>query len=390
MTVYKITLTLRSISYADDETMSCIPLPTMSMVSSGSSNTTTPVPSPTHYSNRNNSMTTGGHKDGENHTQENATVTPITNSNDALAPWVTAIIGIAVLILGITFVATVIGVVYGVKKRIARKSVTRKLSNKVPVVTRETKVIHVVKDGTASQAGSNLLLTRKRHTCSSVSTDTTYDCVQDTASVEPEVVVMVDTDTSLEQDHYTRMPYEQQTHDEHNTTQQSQGHMTQSCDIHIIHMTDSVESPVYDTIESQPCYESAEGDERVQTQSTSPKHAPNNTVMKSQSRLQLQNSRSSFQHSLPEGTIYSTRTTTPFHSTSHTHHSYPSSRSSLSQRSSLTSPSNQSTTSKGQRAIGRTSRLSHRLSTAGGSIVSSSGIGTSTRESVNSIVTMNE
>ena len=334
-------------------------------------------------------MTTGGHKDGENHTQENATVTPITNSNDALAPWVTAIIGIAVLILGITFVATVIGVVYGVKKRIARKSVTRKPSNKVPIITRETKVIHVVKDRTTSQAGSQLLLTRKRHTCSSVSTDTTYDWVQDTASAEPEVVVMVDTDTSCEQDHYTSMPYERQTRNEHNSTQQSQSHMTQSCDIH---MTGSVESPVCDPIESQPCYESAGGDERVQTQSASPKHAPNNSVMKShsQSRLQPQNSRSSFQHSLPEGAIYNTRTTTPFHSTSHTHHSYPSSQSSLSQRSSLTSPSNQSTASRGQRAIGRTSRLSHHLSTAGGSIVSSSGTGTSTRESVNSIVTMNE
>ena len=367
--------------------MSCIPLPTMAtVITKEDDSSTTPLSLPTQSIT---ATTDKGHnrEDGANLTmvtQVHVTTSPMTEmTNDTSLPqWLAPFISI-LLSLGIVLIITlVIIAIYRLKKSKKSKSLTKR--DQKPATIRDTKVIQVTNDGgeshaqcTTARLGDGLLIRRQHNLAFKVSTDETYSHANDTASPEPDVVVMVPettNETDCEEDRYTRMPYE------HNETQQSQSHMTPS---HVNHMINS-ESPVYDSIDSQPLYESISstvGYESALTRSTG-SNASKQTVrsptavMKSHS--QNRNSRSSFQHSLTMGGVYSTR-----HPSSHTHH-HP-----VSHRGMSTS-SLQQTSGGGQRTSGRTSRVSHRLSTTGGSTVSSTTTGTSTRDSVNSIMTLHE
>ena len=377
--------------------MSCIPLPTMAMVITKDDDpSTTPLSLPT-QSTTNNTTTDRGHnpKDGANLTmvtQVHVTTSPMTEmTNDTSLPqWLAPFISILFsLVIVVTITTLVLIAIYRLKKSKKSKSLTKR--EQKPATIRDTKVIQVTNDGgeshaqcTTARLGDGLLIRRQHNLAFKVSTDETYSHANDTASPEPDVVVMVPdpeitNETDCEEDRYTRMPYE------HNESQQSQSHMTLS---HDSHMTNS-ESPVYDSIDSQPLYESISstvGYDSALTRSTG-SNASKQTVrsptavMKSHS--QNRNSRSSFQHSLTIGGVYSTRSTTSRHPSSHTHHPPVSHRG-------MSTSSLQQTSGGGQRTSGRTSRVSHRLSTTGGSTVSSTTTGTSTRDSVNSIMTLHE
>ena len=252
-----------------------------------------------------------------------------------------------------------------IKKR--KKSNLLKEGDKSNIRIQDTQVIQVGVDERASPLMLNGqgTLNRRQHVCARVASDhQVYNGQHDAASPEPEVVVMVDNvmESSCDDVRYTSMPFEC-------------GHVTppSSCDNHVT----ASANPLYDTIDPQPFYNSIP----CTTQSTAQPQKQNpNPTFNTRSQSQIQNSGSPFQRSLMMGAVYPTRTTTSLQSTSSRSHTYPP-LTTHSHRSSLTS----SGAGISQRTSARGSRMSqHRLSTAGGSVVSSSRAGTSTQGSMNS------
>ena len=241
---------------------------------------------------------------------------------------------------------------------------------------KDTKVIRVGVDETASQPILNGhvslgqgTLNRRQHVCARVASDTmVYNGQHDAASPEPEVVVMVDhnLESSCDNERYTSIPFEH-------------SHVippSLSCNNHV---TDTA-NHLYDTVDPQPLYESVLTHSTIPQSQHSPQMERNQTLnANARSHSQIQNSGSPFQRSLTIGGVYSTRTTSSLHSTGSRTYTPLTTH---SHRGSLTS----SGAGVSQRMSGgRGSRMSHhRLSTAGGSVVSSSRAGTSTQGSMSS------
>ena len=370
----------RSISYTDDETMSCIPLPTSASTTlNGDRPGNRPNPSPTHTPNNDNASIDINRTVT---TQVQSVVTTTTPNWPQTKAVNISLQETTLIIFTVTpsiVIVIILSIVLTLLLIVAYKCSTRKKSKLLKkgdstIHIKDTKVIRVGVDGTASQPtqiGQVSLgqgtLNRRQHVCARVASDTiAYNGQHDAASPEPEVVVMVDNnlESSCDDERYTRMSFE------HSRVAPP----PPSCDSHVTDPTNHL----YDTIDPQPLYES------VLTHSTIPKsqHSPQmiwnqNQTSSARSHSQFQNSGSPFQRSLTIGGVYSTRTTSSLHSTGSrtytplTIHSH---------RGSLTS----SGAGVSQRMSGgRGSRTSHhRLSTAGGSAVSSSRAGTSTQGSM--------
>ena len=296
-----------------------------------------------------------------------------------MAPMVAAICVSLILIIFILVVIIVI--IYRSKKRRSKSSKPLKAKNQKP---RNTELIKVGKHGETSHSGEGLrevARTRRQHVCATKASDEAYNRGHDTASPEPEVVVMVEPAGALDQERYVRMPYEHEARVDLSITSHSSHHGNVNMSMsHDTHVTD----PHYESIDSQAYYESVKTVPQGTCQGQSFQAPDESDHVKS--KFKSRNSGTSLKHSLAEGTVYSTRSTKSHRSSTHNHtHSPPPPH-----RGSLTS-SHGAGTREGQRAIGRGSRMGHRLSTAGtGSVVSSSRAGTSTQGSVNSIMTMNE
>lgn len=362
--------------------MLCVPLPTMAAATTRikQHTNTGPIPTPTYA---NNTMNTT-HRNGANpsvttHIQVKTTPTSESTSN-SLPQWMigglASTLSIAVLAFFIVMTGVGIKVAYTFQRRKKAKSVTG--MDHIAKIS-DTKIIHVLKDETESQR--QVMLTRRQHRCSKVSSH--YDRIHDAGSPEPEVVVMVETDCeeTCDEDRYTSMPYEHQMCSHHNVND-SPNYKDNT------HST----SPVYDSIDSRPFYDSItpqdfptpSGMEKtIQKTSISTSVSDPSTInMRYMSKSQ--DSGSSFQYPLTEGAVYSTRTTT----SSSVTHPYPTSPThSQTKRGSLTSSGSHRISGTGQRL---NSRVSHRLSTTGGSTISSSRTATSTvstRGSMNSMAT---
>ena len=365
--------------------MSCIPLPTSAsniIVTTGGQDNG-PIPSPTHSTNN----TSGGTSIGTNGTmiteavQSAITTTipnwPQTKDVNTSLPETTLIIfsvtpSLFILITLVVILTLLLIITYRCTKRKKSKLLKQDESN---IHIKHTKVIQVGTDETASQPTSNGhavslgqgTLNRRQHVCTRVASDTmVYNGQHDAASPEPEVVVIIDSnlEKSCDEERYTSMPFEH-------------SHVTPTPLSHNRHVTDPV-NHLYDSIDPQPLYESVLTHSMIPQSQHSPqmKRNQNPAINSARSHSQTQNSGSPFQRSLTIGGVYSTHMTSSLHSTSsHTAHS---------QRSSLTS-SGASTGVSQRMSGGRGSRMSHhRLSTAGGSVVSSSRAGTSTQGSVGS------
>ena len=361
--------------------MSCVPLPT-----SATSNIVTtgdedyrPNPSPTHSTN--NIDTSRGISIDSNRTmitQVKSTVTTTPNwlqpkAVNSSVPETTLIVfsvtpSMIILITLVVILTLLLIVTYRCIKQKKSKVLKQDDSN---MHIKHTKVIQVGGDDTASQPTLNGYavslgqgtLNRWQHVCTRVASDTiAYNGQHDAASPEPVVVVMVDSnlESSCDEERYTSMPFEH-------------SHATPSplsCDGHVIDPANRL----YDTVDPQPLYESVLTHSTIPQSQHSPQMKWNRNATRSHS--QTQNSGSHFQRSLTIGGVYSTRTTSSLQSTtSHTTHSH---------RSSLTSSGPSAGVSQ-RMSGGRGSRMSHhRLSTAGGSVVSSSRAGTSTQGSMGS------
>ena len=377
--------------------MLCIPLSTtVTLATTRAGVEGNPPPSPTPNSTHSPNDTTNERgTDAANVTMVTQVLVPSTSRaevTDASSPqWQTPLISILVTICGLIllFISTlgilVLLLVYRFKKRARNKLVTRK--------DEDTKVIQMCREEIASsQTGlGQAALTRRQHTCSRVSSDKTYNRMHDAASPQPEVVVMVESEHGCDHDCYT---HEHQ--DGHVTLSHNyQSHMTPSRDTHV---TNSA-YPVCNMTDTEhycdsttPAYQQSQTSSTVMTEGTSQYTYSPNPSVSSQKQIgpnpsfslrpqsQTRDSGSSFHHSLAMGGVYSTRTTTPLLTSTHPypHHTH---------RGSLTSSHG---TGASRRTSGHASRMSHRVSTAGGSAVSSSRTGTSTHGSVNSVMTMHE
>ena len=360
--------------------MSCTPLPTSAsnIVTTGGQDNG-PVPSPTHSTNDN---TSGGISIGTSRTMitqvQSAITTTIPNwpqtkaVNTSLPETTIIIFSVtpSMIIFALAVILTLLLILtYRCIKRKKSKLLKQDDSN---IQIKHTKVIQVGMDETASHPTSNEhavnlgqgTLNRRQHVCTRVASDSiVYNGQYDAASPEPEVVVMIDSnlEESCDEERYTSIPFEH-------------SHVTLSCDGHV---TDPA-NHLYDTIDQQPVYESVLAHSTIPQSQHSPqmKRNQNPAINSARSHSQTQNSVSPFQRSLTIGGVYSTRTTSSLHSTS-SHTTY-------SHRSSLTSSGASAGVSQ-RMSGGRGSRMSHhRLSTAGGSVVSSSRAGTSTQGSMGS------
>ena len=358
--------------------MSCIPLPTTSSVPGGAL--------PPSYTLSGTKTDSTSEADAGNHTtitRFNVTDTPWPEATtDVLleAPrWqitttiISTIIGAFGLLL--VLIILVLVIVRKITKRKDEKSLAMKIRNGSKL--ENAQVIQVGKPRATSQNAGlrEAMLTRRQHVCSRRASDEAYNHGHDAASPEPEVVVMVDRDDTLDnhEERYVKMPYETVGDLNDNPQSGNQDNISTSCDYHV---TESA-SPLYQSIDSQPYHEVV-----PQGRSSKPNES---THVKSYS--QFHNSGSPFHRSLTVGAVYSTRTTKSHQMSSHTHTYSPP----PSHRSSLASSHGAPGARGGQRTVGRGSRMGHRLGTAGaGSVVSSSRAGTSTQGSVNSIMTMNE
>ena len=381
----------RSISYADDEMMSCVPLPTVATATTRIKQDmeTGPFPTP-QYSN-----TT--HRKLSVSTQLLIKTTPTSEAtSDSLPQWmiggIASMLSLAVLVAFIVMAAVGIRVTYTSQRRKKAKSVTggAHISK-----LRDTKLIHV---GTESQ--QQVMLTRRQHVCSKVSSDETYNRVHDAASPEPEVLVIVESEETADQDSHTSMPYEHQKYLHHNVSHlpdyQCHNNMTPSQETYNNHPP----NPVYDGVDSGSFYDSTTHvtDQDFPTPDID-KTTPQNGISTSVSGPSTINTRyksknrdpgSSFQYPLTDGAVYSTRTTT---SSSCTRPSYPTSPTHCQTRGYHLTSSHRTSGAGRRTTSSQTSGVSHHLSATGGSTISSSRTATSplsTRGSANSIMTLHE
>jgi hypothetical protein len=294
-----------------------------------------------------------------------------------------------VLIALVVILIPLLVVAHRCVKRKKNKLLSLQDDSNVRTCIKHTKVIQVGMDETAVTAPQPTLngyavslaiadqgtLNRRQHVCARVASvdSMAYNGQHDAASPEPVVVVMLDNsncnlESSYDEERYTSMPFEQSSHVTPSPL---------SCDGHV---TDPA-NHMYDTIDSQPLYESVLSAIPQSQHSPQMKRNQNPTVNSMRrSHSQTQNSRSPFQRSLTiGGGVYSTRTTSSLQSTSShaSRHSHTGSRT-----SSGASAAGVTCSQRMSGGGGRGSRMSHhRLSTAGGT---SSRAATSTQGSMGS------